>query len=331
MKQHLSKEAKIGLFAVLMLAALYWGINFLKGKDIFSNNNTYYAVYEQINGIQKSSAIMIKGFEVGVVSNISYDLNKNDKIVLEFNIKSKYNIPKNSKARIFSSSILGDKSVEIELGNSDEFLKDFDTLYSEMDPGLLEIAGSEFEQLKQKASVIISDVQAVMANINLLLSEQNQANISTTLSNLAQTSGSLNNIVAAERENIKQIIANVNTATESLKSIAPKIDKIAGDVAHITDSTNQRGITYAIAEATAALSSINMLVSEINNGEGSIGMLMKDRELYNNLTNASGNLAALLQDLKTNPKRYINVSVFGKKDKTPQTPVADYVNPNIQK
>ena len=124
----LSREVKIGLYAIITLAALYWGINFLKGQDIFSSSHKYYATYDQVNGVQKSAGIVIKGFKVGVVSDISYDPQKSDRIIVEFSIKRKFQIPENSKARIYSDGLLGGKAIEIELGDSHIYLHDGDTL-----------------------------------------------------------------------------------------------------------------------------------------------------------------------------------------------------------
>ena len=148
MKLKLSREFKIGFFGILMIAALYWGINFLKGRDLFTSSVHYYAVYDQVNGLQSSAAVLIKGYKVGSISDISFDPERSDKVVVEFSIKSKFKIPDDTKARIFSDGLMGGKAVELELGKSAKYLQQGDTLFSEINKDFLEVAGSEFEFLK---------------------------------------------------------------------------------------------------------------------------------------------------------------------------------------
>ena len=160
----LRKEAKVGIFGILMVLVLYWGINFLKGQDIFARNNTYYAALDQVNGIQTSSAIVIKGYKVGVISGMNYQQGADGKIVLELSVKSKYKIPTNSKALIFSEGIMGGKSVEIQLGSAPQYLQSGDTLYSEVDKGFLEVAGSEFEYIKQMLHQLVGDISTTLGS-----------------------------------------------------------------------------------------------------------------------------------------------------------------------
>ena len=132
MKLKLSREFKIGFFGILMIAALYWGVNFLKGTDLFTSSVHYYAAYDQVNGLQPSAAVVIKGYKGGTISDISYDPQRANNVVVEFAIKSKFKIPKDTKARIFSDGIMGGKSIELELGRSDAYLHEGDTLFSEI-------------------------------------------------------------------------------------------------------------------------------------------------------------------------------------------------------
>lgn len=304
------REAKIGLYALLMLIALYWGINFLKGKDIFNRTRTYFATYEQVSGIQSSSPIMIRGYKVGVVSDIIYHPEISDKIVLEFSINSRYRIPENSQARIFSDGLMGGKAVEIILGNSDRFLQNRDTLHSSMDKDILEVAGSELEFLKQKVTQVADNLTKTLATLNEILT-QNSDNINGSLTNLTQLSESLNRLVTSEHENLRGIIANINTFTQTLNRNAGNMDKIMGDLGTISGKLAETDITAMGDNLTASLDKLNLILNRIESGDGSLGRLINDKELYDSLTAATGNLAQLLEDLKANPGRYVNVTVFG--------------------
>ncbi len=311
----LKREVKVGLFALITLAALYWGINFLRGRDLFNRNNTYYATYDQVNGIQKASAIVIKGFKVGVISNITYDPSQSDKIVLHFDIKSKYHIPENSSARIYSDGLIGGKAVEIELGDSDKFLRDGDTLRSFRDKDLFDIAGSELEFLKQRMNKMANDITETLGAINSLVYD-NSEYITKTLANLSEMSGTINSIIKTEEKDLRDIIDNMNALSANLRNNSGKIDNIVTNVEGFTDSLKASNIPTLVNNLSTTLDEMNTMLAKVNNSEGTIGKMVGDEALYDSLVSASSNLSLLLGDLKQNPKRYVHFSLFGrKKDK----------------
>lgn len=166
------REVKIGIFAVLMIGALWAGIRFLKGFDIFSRNAVYYAAYDQVDGVQNASPILIRGVKVGAVTDISFDPSIGNEVVLQLTIQRKYRIPSNSEARIYSNSIMGAKAIEIALGDAGTYLQSGDTLCSSRSKGLMDMAGSELEFFKQKMSQVVGDLSRTMDNLNLIM-EQN--------------------------------------------------------------------------------------------------------------------------------------------------------------
>lgn len=308
------REAKIGLYALLMLVALYWGINFIRGRDIFNRTNIYYATYDQVSGIRKSSAIVIKGFKVGVVGDIKYDPASSEKIVLAFNINSKYRIPENSQARIFSDGLMGGKAIEIVLGNSERYLVNRDTLHSSVDKDMLELAGSELEVIKQKFTTIADNLSRTLITLNDIL-EKNSASIEGTLSNLSEMSGSLNYVLTNEREHLRAAIANINEFTATLSRNSGNFDAIVADLGQVSGQLAEVDIAALGENLNASLDRIGAILTSVEGGDGSLGKLLNEDGLYDSLTEATENLSALLEDLKAHPGRYVNFSVFGRRNK----------------
>lgn len=317
MKFQIKREVKIGIFALLMLMSLYGGINFLRGTDLLGKNNTYYASYDQVNGLQTASAIVIKGYKVGTISSMSYDPSKSSKIILEFNIKSKYRIPDNSNARIYSDGLMGGKAVEIELGNSTHYLESGDTLKVVAEKDFLEVAGSEFEYMKQKATTVIDEMTATLKSVNSILTA-NDAYINQTMGNIAAISGSLRTVVSSESDELRGIIDNLNHLSKTLKENSSKIDNIITNVDGFTDSLRSSNIPTMVNNLSTSLAELNVTLAKVNTGSGTVGKFLNDDNLYDSLTVASSNLALLLEDIKANPGRYIHFSVFGggNKDKS---------------
>ena len=209
------REVKIGIFAVLMIGALWAGIRFLKGFDIFSRNAVYYAAYDQVDGVQNASPILIRGVKVGAVTDISFDPSIGNEVVLQLTIQRKYRIPSNSEARIYSNSIMGAKAIEIALGDAGTYLQSGDTLCSSRSKGLMDMAGSELEFFKQKMSQVVGDLSRTMDNLNLIM-EQNAANIEGTMSHLNSITGSVNGMLLSQRANLESAVANLTRFSEML-------------------------------------------------------------------------------------------------------------------
>lgn len=305
----IKREAKVGIFCLLMIALLHWGINFLKGEDVFSNTTTYYAQYDNISGVQSSASILIKGFKVGTVTDMEYDPAKSAAITLRLNIDRKYEIPTNSTARIFSDGIMGGKAIEIIYGDSHQMLQRGDTLTSMADQDLLERASAEFEFFKQRIDEISGLTADALTNINTMF-ENNQQSFKVTMDNMSSISSDLKNVSAAERENIKNIIADISVLSQTLRNNSENIDNIVGNFASMSDSLNNSGV---ISSLGSSLEELNVLLGSINNHEGTLGKMLGDQALYDSLVSATTNLSLLFEDIKEQPSRYVNISVFGKK------------------
>ena len=304
----MKREVKIGIFAVAMIGVAWAGIRFLKGFDIFSRNVEYYAAYDQINGVQNASPIMMKGVKIGSVTRLSFDPARSDKVVLQFTIKRQYRIPTDSEAKIFSNGLMGAKAIEITYGTADTYLQKGDTLRSSRDRDLMDMAGSELDFFKQKVSQLTTDLSRTLENLNGLM-ETNADNIAGTLGNLNSVTGDMAEILSAEKNSLKSALDNLSKFSDMLGENAGRVDSIIGDVDRFTSQLTEEQFARKLSQAVEHLDD---LVARIAQGEGTIGKLISDPELYDSLEKASDNLAALLADVKQYPGRYVHLSLFGR-------------------
>ncbi len=304
----MKREVKIGIFAVVMIVAAWAGIRFLQGLDIFSRNAVYYAVYDQVSGIQAASPIMLKGVKVGTVTGISFDPRRSDNVVLQFTIKRQYRIPTDSEAKIFSDGFMGGKAIEIVYGKASEYLEKGDTLRSVRGLDLMDMAGSELEFFKQKISQVTADLSRTLNNLNLLM-ESNTQSINGTLRHLDAMTGDLADLLDAEKQNLELAVENLTTFAEMLGENAPRVDSMMGNLNRITTDLADAGFARELSDAVGE---VNALLGRIQEGEGTVGRLLNDEALYESLTRASDNLASLLADLEQYPGRYVHFSLFGR-------------------
>lgn len=304
----MKREVKIGVFAVAMILAAWAGIRFLKGFDIFGRNTVYYAAYDQIAGVQAASPVQMQGVKIGTVTGITLDPRRSDKVILQLTIKRQYLIPEDSEAKIISSSLMGAKAIEIIYGASSAYLEAGDTLRSGRDRDLMDMAGSELDFFKQKFSRIADDLSRTLDNVNLLL-EENATNISGTLGNLNSVSGDVAELLETEKEHLHSAVQNLSAFADMLGENAPRVDSIVGSLNEVTAQLAEADFARRLSESVATLDD---LLGRIESGDGSLGLLLNDRALYDSLTMASGNLASLLADLQQYPGRYVHFSLFGR-------------------
>ena len=293
----MKREVKIGIFAVAMIGVAWAGIRFLKGFDIFSRNVEYYAAYDQINGVQNASPIMMKGVKIGSVTGLSFDPARSDKVVLRFTIKREYRIPTDSEAKIFSNGLMGAKAIEITYGRADTYLHKGDTLRASRDRDLMDMAGSELDFFKQKVSQLTGDLSRALDNI------------AGTLGNLNSVTGDMAQILSAEKNNLKSALENLSKFSDMLGDNAQRVDSIIGNVDRVVAQFSEEEFAVKLSQTVGHLDD---LVARIAQGEGTVGKLMNDPELYDSLNRASENLSALLADVKQYPGRYVHLSLFGR-------------------
>ncbi|MDR0385693.1 MAG: MlaD family protein [Prevotellaceae bacterium] len=306
----LSKELKIGIYFAVTLIALVWGINFLKGKDIFNKIHKFYAVYEDVEGLQTTAQVSIKGLKVGTVSRIGLD-QRTEKFRVELQIKSKYSIPENSVAYLYSSDIMGNKAIKIKIGDSHEMLTENSIIKTGKEEDAFSLLMEDLPSIKNNLNRTIQDVDSAFQNINRLFSEENIENLSQGITYLARTMQNISQLSAtlnSSRQNFASSMENIDSITSNLRDNSANINRIINNVAELSDSLKTVRFVAVVDELTD-------IINKIKSGTGNVGKLIYDESVYDNLTNSLNSLKDLLSDIKENPKRYINISVFGKKSK----------------
>lgn len=303
----MKREIKVGLFAVAVLL-IGWGvIRYLKGTDVFSNYNIYYAYYDNVGGLQPASAVMIHGVKVGSVLDVVLDEDPNKGVELTLSVEKRYAIPVDSKAKIFSDGLMGGKAVEIVYGASSEMIPDDGTIQAEVSVDLMAMASSEMEGIIAKVTLIMDEVAQTLESVNNLMAT-NTENITNIVKNVDGVTGSVNDMLAKEKQHLEEAMASLSRFSKSLGDNAEQVDSIIGNMNTFSTKLAEADI---ISEIESTVAQLNKVLESVNNGDGSVGKLLDDAELYDNLTQASNNLSALLADLQANPHRYINISVFG--------------------
>lgn len=308
------RETKIGIFALLILLCAYFGINFLKGKDLLSSKNTYYALYDDVSGLKTSSAVIIRGVKVGIVSDIEFDERQDGKIRVSLNVARKYAIPQNSCAKLFSDGIMGGKAVEIVMGDGMQMLGNRDYIAGRSDAGLLSSMGAGAEDLLEQINAAVRNLSSAVRNIDTLI-ERNSGSLTGTISNLQSVTARLDGIIEAEDRNIRSIIEGAGSVAENLKNNSERIDAIVANVEGITDSLRASELKAVVDNLSRTIAEVNVTLQKVNDGDGTASRLLNDDGLYRSLVESSDNLAALLEDLKAHPSRYVNITVFGRRDK----------------
>lgn len=306
------------------MALLYWGINFLKGRDIFNKERVFYAVYPQINGLVKANPVLLNGFRIGQVKDIYVHPDNSGKIIVEFSVTNNdVQVPINSVAKLYSSGLLSSMAIELKMGNSTIMAEDGDTLNTYVQATLTEEVNVQFQPIKQKFETVMLSIDSVLVIIRSVFNENTRRNleqsfesIRLTINNLEHTTYNLDTLLSSQRGNLASIIRSVESISNNIKNNNDKITNIINNFSNITDTIAKSNIASAIDNADKSLKQFSDIMEKINRGEGSLGMLVNNDSLYNNLNNSSKELNELIEDIKLNPRRYLNFSVFGPSKKT---------------
>jgi len=313
----IKNETKVGILAAFAIALLIIGYNFLKGNSIFSNETNLFARYTRVDGLTVSKPILINGYQIGRVAKLQ--LEPGGTILATLSINSKYEIPENSIARLEGTDLLGSKAIVMSLGNSKKMAEDGFLLNANVEKGLME----QVQPVQKKAELIIGKMDSILSSVNSILNPNFQKNvdksfssIAGTLASLETTSKKVDGLVGSESARIDAIFKNVEGITANLNNNNKKITDILTNINTVTDKFAAANFKQTLDNANNAIADLQSVISGIKDGKGSLGLLLNDTKMYDNLNSASKNLDALMIDLKANPKRYVHFSVFGGGNKT---------------
>jgi len=305
----LSLEVKTALLVILGIIFFFFGFSYLKGNNVLDSSRTYYAEYSNVEGLTASTPVTINGLNVGKVTDISFKEDNSGKIMVTLRVDTDFKFSKNSIAQIYDNGLIGGKALAIlPAFDSAEEAQNGDHLKSATKAGLTDLMQQKLTPLQEKIEGVMVSADSLLVNLNSVLDNETKQNLksgiaglSETMSNFKKTSKVLDDMLVTNKLKIDTTLDNVENASGNFASITSDLEKV--DVAK------------TVTELQATLNKFNSVLASVDNGEGSIGKLLKDEGLYNNLEGASKQMEQLLEDMKLNPKRYVHFSLFGKKAK----------------
>ncbi|MEA3503602.1 MAG: MlaD family protein [Bacteroidota bacterium] len=318
----ISREYKIGLLFVVAIVLMVWGVNYLKGTDILSSNRKIYAVYSRVDGLLVANPVTINGFSVGQVTDIALAKSGKGEILVEMQIKNGISVPENTIAKIYSSDIMGSKSIALVLGDSENNFSDGDTLQSSIEGGIKEAVNRQVAPLKRKAENLIASIDSMVIIVQSVLNKETRDNlaqsfesIKETVDNMKHTTYRVDTVFTSQQNKLISIIDNLESITKNIDNNKEHINNSIKNFSAISDTLAQANISETLNMTNKALKEISLIMGKINSGEGTMGMLINNDTLYKNMEAATKELNLLLEDMKLHPKRYVHFSVFGKSAK----------------
>jgi len=305
----LSKEIKTAILVISGILLFIFIFYYLKGENILDNSKKITAIYDNVEGLAASAPVTINGHKIGKVQSIEFSDDRSGRLNVNMLIDSEFEISKNSTAQLYEAGLIGGKAIAIiPAFDGADSVQSGDFLSSDVKPGLTDLVNQRLTPLQEKMETMMVSADSLLGNLNTLFDTQTKENIkssiaelSTTIATFKSTSESLNNLVVDNTSDIGETITNFN--------------KISEDLTTLSNSLAAADLDTIMVDLKSTISSFDQLLTNIENGEGSVGKLMKDDAVYNNLEGATKQLEQLLEDMKLNPKRYVHFSLFGKKAK----------------
>ena len=314
----INKEVRIGIIVLTAILLTYWGLNYLKGQDIFTSQKAIYAVYNRVDGLLPSNVVQVNGYKIGFVKTISLLPDHSGQLVISMHIKSELNIPRNSRAEIFSTDLLGTKGVQLVFGDSKEDIKDGDTLQSSVQASLTDEVGKQVAPIKEKAENLLASLDSVAAVFREVFNQETKLNlkksfesISAALNSIDNIAGTVDTMLGKKNGRIKVLFDNLESITTNVKNHNQQIGEVIDNFAGITDTLMKANLSQTILNLRNTLDKTSSIFDKVNKGQGTLGMLVNDDSLYVNLNNTARDLDALVKDLNANPKKYVHFSMFG--------------------
>ena len=313
----LTKEIKTAILVIVSIFLFIWGYNFLKGKDLFDSSTSVYVVYDNVAGLVNSAPVTLNGLAIGKVNSIN--IQPDGKLLVEMQITTDFPIAKSSVAEIYDSGLVGGRQIAIKPNFQDkDYIKTGDYLKASSKLGLTDALAQQLEPLQYKVQKLLDNADVLFTNVNEILDEKTKQNLKNSIAELNKT---LSEFSVASK-NINEMIADNKS---KINSTMTNFDKTAANFSKMSDSLAKANLGQTVKNLEKTLANVDKIMTDIEQGKGTMGKLMKDDAMYNNFTNTSKELELLLQDVRLNPTRYVNVSLFGKKNKPYVAPVNDTI------
>jgi phospholipid/cholesterol/gamma-HCH transport system substrate-binding protein len=312
-----SREVKTAVLVIGAILLFIWGYYFLRGRDLFNSYKTYYVLYQDVEGLSPSAPITLNGLVVGKVTGIRFKDYKTGQLEIEMQVKTDFPISKTSHATLYEPGLLGGKQIALipDLTNQTA-AEDGDYLISGLKPGMLSVVGERLSPLQTKVEATVVSADSLLTNLNNVFDVKTQQNLRIAIAEMSQTmkqfnqaATSLNGVIAGNKSKIDGTMDNLNHTTANF--------------AKLSDSLNQANLGQAVKKLEKSLANVDNIINDVQSGKGTLGKLMKDEAMYDNLRDASKEMKELLADFKNNPKRYVHFSVFGKKGTPYVAPAED--------
>ena len=309
----ITREVKTAILVIGSILLFFWGYSFLKGKNLFDTTRKFYVVYDNVEGLAPSAAVTINGLTVGKVNTITIQ-EKTGKLLVEIQMDNEVPVAKSSTASIYEPGFIGGKQIAINPNFEDtNYAKSGDYLQPKVILGLTASLEKNLAPIQEKLDKVLANADALLVNLNDVLDANTKSNLkktiaelNTTMTNFSSVSGNLDKVVADNKEKLGSVVSN--------------LDKTTGNFAKISEDLEKAKLGATVENLEKTLVSVNKMMADMESGKGTMGKLMKDETMYNNLTKASKEIELLLQDLRLHPTRYVNVSLFGKKEKPYKAP-----------
>lgn len=309
------RSMKVGIFCIAALVIFYFGCNFLKGLNVLNRKTYYYAVFEDVGDLHESTTVVFNGYPIGKVNDITLLSSNPPRICAEILVTEKIDIPSDSHFEVVQKDVLGGMIVRLVMGNSPTLAHKNDTLACMLAPGMFD----GLDGLKEQLASVIASVDTIGLSLKSAFQPQDSANsalmIKSTLANLDASTRHLDQILSTNEGKVGRVVTQLEQLTATLSNATPQIHNIVDNLDNISDSIAKANIRSLVNDAQSTIANLNAVTTKIENGEGTAGMLINNEQLYKNVTQTLESLNTLIQDIKANPSNYINVTVFGKKQK----------------
>lgn len=314
----LSREIKTAILVISAILLFIWGYSFLKGRDLFTDYKTFYVEYDNVEGLTPSAPITLNGLTIGKVNSIKIN-NKTGKLLVEMQLKSDFPISKTSAAELYAPSLVGGKQIAIIPNTADTSIaENGDYLKASNKMGLTDSLAMKMEPLTGKIDKLLENANLMLTNVNQVLDEKTKENLRSTLANL-------NQVMAEFKEVAKSTNSMLAENKSKISGTMTNVEKASANFSKVSDSLAKINLGPTVKSLEKTMANVDKMMAELQSGKGTMGKLIKDETMYNNFTKTSKELELLLQDLRLNPTRYVNVSLFGKKNKPYVAPKNDTI------